>query len=308
MMDITEKVQEWLEKARERFFALDLRELDESLTPEERVEWDNIYASFRSGSLMRGRIIGLEHMPRPEAASGSEAADSDETDMPCMIVLPYRVKILIPEPFFWWPGEERETFVLNSMAGANVDFVIIAVDRPAGCAIASRIMALSRRRWEAKEIAHLEEGSIVDCDVLSVGPSRLTLSCYGYDDTLTQIGLSYSYLGDLRNTYYPGQILHAKVLSFTDERLEVSVKAAAPNPYDGARQRHPPGSVRMASITSKYAGGVFVRLDDGCTAVCRYARHFSDDQFHPGDTVKVEIVSYSDDKQWMLAKIKGKIG
>ena len=64
----------------------------------------------------------------------------------------------------------------------------------------------------------------------------------------------------------------------------------------------------MASITSKYAGGVFVRLDDGCTAVCRYARHFSDDQFHPGDTVKVEIVSYSDDKQWMLAKIKGKIG
>ena len=71
-----------------------------------------------------------------------------------MIVLPYRVKILIPEPFFWWPGEERETFVLNSMAGANVDFVIIAVDRPAGCAVASRTMALSRRRWEAKEIAH----------------------------------------------------------------------------------------------------------------------------------------------------------
>ena len=101
-MDITEKVQEWLGKARERFFALDLRELDESLTPEERVEWDNIYASFRSGSLMRGRIIGLEHMPRPEAASGSEAADSE--DMPCMIVLPYRVKIMIPEPFFWWAG------------------------------------------------------------------------------------------------------------------------------------------------------------------------------------------------------------
>lgn len=225
-----------------------------------------------------------------------------------MIVLPYRVKILIPEPFFWWQGEERESFVLQNMAGANVDFVIIAVDRTAGCAIASRTMALSRRRWEAKEIAHLEQDSIVDCDVLSVGPSRLTLSCYGYDDTLTQIGLSYSYLGDLRDTYRPGQVLRAKVLSFTEEQLEVSVKAAAPNPYEGARQRHPPGSIRMASITSKYAGGVFVRLDDGCTAVCRYARHFSDDQFQPADIVKVEIVSYSEDKQWMLAKIKGKIG
>lgn len=307
-MDITEKVQDWLEKARERFFALDLREFDETLTSEEHAEWDNIYASFRSGSLMRGRIIGIEYMPRPDGSLKYEATDSEGLDMPCMIVLPYRVKILIPEPFFWWQGEERERFVLNNMAGANVDFVIIAVDRPAGFAIASRTMALSRRRWEAKEIAHLQEGSIVDCDVLSVGPTRLTLSCYGYDDTLTQIGLSYSYLEDLRKIYHPGQMLHAKVLSFTDERLEVSVKAAAPNPYDGARQRHPLGSVRMASITSKYAGGVFVRLDDGCTAVCRYARHFSADQFHPGDTVKVEIVSYSDDKQWMLAKIKGKIG
>ena len=91
------------------------------------------------------------------------------------------------------------------MAGANVDFVIIAVDRPAGCAVASRTMALSRRRWEAKEIAHLEEGSIVDCDVLSVGPSRLTLSCYGYDDTLTQIGLSYSYLETCGIHIIPGK-------------------------------------------------------------------------------------------------------
>ena len=49
MMDITEKVQEWLEKARERFFALDLNGLDEALTPAEQAEWDNIYASFRSG-------------------------------------------------------------------------------------------------------------------------------------------------------------------------------------------------------------------------------------------------------------------
>ena len=307
-MEINEKVQKWLEKAREQFFALDFRELDDALTPDERAEWDNIYASFRSGSLMRGRIIGIENMKQPVPVSDPEIAGGEDADIPCMIVLPYRVKILIPEPFFWWTGEERESFVLTSMAGANVDFVIIAVDRIAGCAVASRTMALSRRRWEAKEIAHLEEGSIVDCVVLSVGPSRLTLSCYGYDDTLTQIGLSYSYLGDLRNTYSPGQMLHAKVLSFTDERLEVSVKAAAPNPYDGARQRHPPGSVRIATITSKYAGGVFVRLFDGCTAVCRYARHFADDQFQTGDTVKVEIVSHSDDKQWMLAKIKGKIG
>lgn len=307
-MDFNEKAKAWLSDARERFFSLDLKELDSTLTPEEQAEWNDIYASFRSGTLMRGKVIGSEQLSLSSDSSAESPDDSDEQAIPCLIILPYRVKILLPEPLFWWPGEERNHFVLNNMGGANVDFVIIAVDRMAGCAMASRVMALTRLRWQAQEIDRLDEGSIVNCDVLSVGPSRLTLSCYGYDETLTAAGLSYSYLGDLRSIYRPGQTIRAKVLFSGAGRLEISVKAAAPNPYEGARQRHPPGSIRTASITNKYAGGVFVRLDDGCTAVCRYARHFADDQFQVGDTVKVEIISHSDDKQWMLAKIKGKLG
>lgn len=35
-MGINEKIQQWLENARERFFALDLKALDEALTPAEQ--------------------------------------------------------------------------------------------------------------------------------------------------------------------------------------------------------------------------------------------------------------------------------
>ena len=36
------------------FNELNLAELDKDLTPEERAEWQAIYASYRSGSVMRG--------------------------------------------------------------------------------------------------------------------------------------------------------------------------------------------------------------------------------------------------------------
>ena len=57
-MGINEKIQQWLENARERFFALDLKALDEPWTPAEQEEWDNIYASFRSVRWMRGELLG----------------------------------------------------------------------------------------------------------------------------------------------------------------------------------------------------------------------------------------------------------
>lgn len=53
------RMQEWLEQAREDFFSLDLREIDSALTDEERDKWNAIYASFRSGSLMQGAVIGM---------------------------------------------------------------------------------------------------------------------------------------------------------------------------------------------------------------------------------------------------------
>lgn len=298
-------MQKWLEQARENFFKTDFKKLDSALTPMEQEEWNSIYASFRSGSLMQGQVIGTECINLPLMdADGS----TSHSKLLCLSVMPYRVKILIPEPFIWQEDDKRESFVANNMSGAKIDFVIVAVDREAQCAIASRTLALERRQWETREISRLQPDSFVDCDVLSVGPTLLTLSTCGYDRTLSQAGLSYSYLGDLREIYHPGQCLKAKVLRISEKDFEISVKEAEPNPYLGAEYRHPVGSSRLASIVSKYAGGVFARLSDGCTVVCQYARQFTDDQFHVGDTVNIQITAYSDDKQWLRGKIKGKLG
>lgn len=310
-MDNT-RMQEWLEQAREAFFSLDLRETDSELTVEERDEWNAIYASFRSGSLMQGEVIGVERVMIEEHTTEShgehDVDEESEQGVLCLTITPYRVKILIPAPLVWCEPEEREEFVLQSMGGAKVEFVIIAVDRQGGCAIASRAMALMHRRRIAHEKEKIEIGAIIPCQVIAVGFSLLTVTALDYDNTLTPPGLSYAYLGDLRQIYRPGQTIKAKIMAADDEYMELSVKEAAPNPYNGAEKRHPIGSVRLATIMNKYKGGVFCRLSDGCTVVCRYAHHFTDDQFQVNDTVNIMITAFSDDRQWLRGKIRGKIG
>ena len=48
------------EPEKKSFYDLDFRALDQDLSPEQRQEWNTIYASFRSRSVMRGTIIGVD--------------------------------------------------------------------------------------------------------------------------------------------------------------------------------------------------------------------------------------------------------
>ena len=53
-----EELPEPSEPEKKSFYDLDFRALDQDLSPEQRQEWNTIYASFRSRSVMRGTIIG----------------------------------------------------------------------------------------------------------------------------------------------------------------------------------------------------------------------------------------------------------
>ena len=50
---------------RRSFYQLDFNELDRDLSPEERQEWNSIYASYRSRSVLSGTIVGVDHRGGP---------------------------------------------------------------------------------------------------------------------------------------------------------------------------------------------------------------------------------------------------
>ena len=172
------------EPEKKSFYDLDFRALDQDLSPEQRQEWNTIYASFRSRSVMRGTIIGVD--PHSMTVRSAQTGLVETKRMYCAVIVPFRARILIPETEMWAESEERPAFVLRNMPGAQIDFVITHVDREASFAIGSRRLALTSRRYFFSTQPLHQPGSRVPCHVLAVGPRRCLVECYGYDVNLSQ--------------------------------------------------------------------------------------------------------------------------
>ena len=290
-----------------KFKELNLAELDKNLTEPERDEWQAIYASYRSASVMSGNVVGVDLHEFSAVPKGKRSAVP--TTVRCLIVIQYRVKIIIPETEVFIRELDTGYHVLHSMCGAKINYVVTQIDREAGFAIASRKLALETIQ-RANSKRRLKEGQIVDVDVISVGKGVCTVSFRGYDSMLPQRDVSYGAVPDLRETLHPGEVKKAVVKEFDRENqlLRLSIKEALPHPFDGVETRHPIGATRIATIVGKYAGGVFCRLYDGTTDIlCSYESMQYDGDFKIGDSVEIIIRKYNVERKLVYGKILRKM-
>ena len=289
---------------RQQFFNLKFNHLDHDLTPEEQQEWNSIYASYRGRSALTGTIIGVD--AHSISVRNRQTGQTERQTMYCAIVVPHRVRIVIPASEMWESGQERPDFVLQNAVGATIDFIIIKVDRESCFAIGSRRLALRAQRYYFAHRPSLSnENARLTCRVMSVGPRRCLVECYGHDINLTQRDLRYTAIPDLRTEYHPGQELDCLVKEFDRAKgvLRISVKETQSNPFDGAELRHPVGCRRQAVIAGKYGGGVFCNLPDGTVCMCNYAYQYEDADFQIGDTVILVVQRYEFEKKQMYGKI-----
>lgn len=292
---------------RPSLFSLDLNRLDEGLTEEEREEWNAIYASYRSKSILTGRIMGIDS--HSFSVRSRETGRIERRRMLCAVIINYRAKVLIPETEMWLPEQEKPSHVLRNMSGAEIDYIILDVDREGGVAIGSRRMAvLARRHFFDAVKGERKPGEKLTCRVLSVGPKRCLVECGGRDMNLTQKDLTYTATPDLRERYHPGQTLNCILKNYNRQtgQLWVSVKETTVNPFFGAVKRHSIGSRRQAVISGKYAGGVFCTLPDETVCLCLYSTRHSDSDFHIGDTVILAIKQFDYDRQLIYGRILSK--
>jgi len=288
------------------FYQADFRHLDRGLTEQERQEWNDIYASFRSQSILTGTVVGVDQNELPVKDKNGKV---EMRVINSLVVIGYRVKVLIPENAVWFKGEERGTFLMRGMIGATVDYVIINIDREGEVALASRGLALvKRRRAFSTGRAVAGSGSVVDCSVTVVGPMRCLLTCGGYDIPMRPEDMSYTSILDMRDMYRPGQKLKARVKTHHPAQglLRISVKEAESDPFDGAERRHPVGSRRQAVITSKYKGGIFCAMPDGTVCLCLYSNLHYDSEFLLGDSVIIYIAEYNYKVRHIFGRIVSK--
>lgn len=282
------------------FNELNLKKLDKDLSEEERHEWDAIYASYRSKSILTSKAAGPEMFRDPKRA---DIAVNER----CLAVIGYRVKIVIPERELWYEKGERPPYVLNSMVGAEVDYVITYIDRENGWCVGSRRAALEIRRKLTRRNPPLP-GQMLPCRILAPGRKHVLMTYGGYDFSATPKELTYGMQTDLRERFHTNEIHTGLVKRFdvSNSIVSVSVRDAQPNPFDSADVRHPVNSRRASVIAGKYGGIIFCRLEQDLDCLCTYSENQYDGDFHIGDQVIIVITRYNYIKKQIYGKIIAK--
>lgn len=104
--------------------------MDRELTDREREEWNEIYASLRSRTILTGTVVGID--THSFKVRDRDTKRIEYREILCAVVIAYRVKVLIPETEIWQPGSERPSHVLQrAWQAAEIDYVILDVDREA---------------------------------------------------------------------------------------------------------------------------------------------------------------------------------
>jgi len=280
-------------KEKPSFFELDFRKLDKDLSPDEQKEWNAIYASYRAESVLTGRV------------SGVDTIKVGEENISCLIVFDYRVKVLIPYNEIWVgdsSGEEKPDHVLRGFLGAEIDYIVRNIDREGCCVVASRALAMQRRRKSfAKRKPKI--GDLVDCRIMVASSTRLLVEHGGYECTLSQREISYGSILDLREDYKPGQRVKAVFKGLKENGIALSIKEVNPHPFDGIEARHPLHCRRVSRIMGKYAGGVFCELEKGFTCMCLYSPEQQDSDFDLGDDVIIAVTRYDYNNKLVYGRI-----
>ena len=287
-----------------KFEELNVLEADKDLTEEQQRVWNAIYASYRSASILTGKILGIDSKTIP--VKKLRRGKQEEKTVYYLVVVYSHVKVIIPEEEVWH-GEMKPSHILRSMIGAEIDFVITDIDREGDCCVASRRIALDIRRRAIRRM-RVKKGKRMPVDIIAVGKNKLLSSMSGYDITLSQIDLSYAMIPNLKERYHTGNKLMAVIKEYDEKKdtVVISVKEAEPHPFIGADVRHPINSRRASVITGKYKGGVFCQLEENLDCFCTYSQNQYDEDFEIGDQVIIAITNFNYDSKQVYGKIVAK--
>ena len=171
--------------------------------------------------------------------------------------------------------------LMQNRQGSEIDFIVAGGDGESLAGTRREAMKQQRYRYylrsdrnNDKESYRIEIGKNVECRVVSVMMQNIILEVHGVETWEPISELSWSYIFDARENYYPGMMLNAKVIFLDtadkdDIKINVSVKQLLPNMQLKVSKSMNEGSSYCGKATYfDDSGHVYIKLNNGADCRC----------------------------------------
>lgn len=255
--------------------------------------WHEIQNAYITHRIMTGTLSGVECND-----AGHHYAIADYNG--------FRIVIPLKEMFFDFPtnlhGDEykeavmRYNKLMNSMLGAEIDFVVRGIDSKARSVVASRKEAMYKKRqtfyMETDEngMFRIYEDRIVQARVTAVAEKAIRVEIFGVDCTMPVKDLSWDWLGDAGERFSIGDKILVRIKEVERESIkDIYVRADARSVTDNRTDNLSSCKIQgkyAGRVTDTHKGVVYIRLNNGVNAIA----HSCLDRRMPGKKDDVSFV------------------
>ena len=255
--------------------------------------WHEIQNAYITHRIMTGTLSGVECND-----AGHHYAIADYNG--------FRIVIPLKEMFFDFPtnlhGDEykeavmRYNKLMNSMLGAEIDFVVRGIDSKARSVVASRKEAMYKKRqtfyMETDEngMFRIYEDRIVQARVTAVAEKAIRVEIFGVDCAMPVKDLSWDWLGDAGERFSIGDKILVRIKEVERESIkDIYVRADARSVTDNRTDNLSSCRIQgkyAGRVTDTHKGVVYIRLNNGVNAIA----HSCLDRRMPGKKDDVSFV------------------
>lgn len=273
-------------------------------TPEdqEEIAWHEIRNAYRTRRMLTGVLGGIE-----QTEARKTLAIVDYKGFRVVIPLKEMMIILGRAP----SGQEytdlvlRQTKILGSMLGAEVDFIVKGIETKSRSVVASRKDAMMKKRQifyldaDDAGMYRVHEGRVVQARVIAVAEKVIRVEAFGVECSIRASDLAWDWIGDAHDRYSVGDQILVRVRKVQRDSLEaISIEADVKSVAGGSSA----DNLKKVRVQSKYAGRVtdvhrgvvYVRLANGVNAIA----HSCYDRRMPGkkDDVSFAVTHLDEDR------------
>jgi len=257
----------------EDILTVDARDVVETEEDRENSVWFELRNAHRAQRILSGRMDAVERTP-----NGVHLVIVYYKDF--RIAIPYdEMNINLTEDPALGDINLRREKIIETMLGAEIDFVIKGIEPEERTIVASRKEAMMRKRNtfyaqpKADGSYHIYEGRIAQARVIAVAEKVIRVEVFGVECPIIARDISWDWMGDCHDYYHIGDRILVRVTDVQNrddiEKLRIRADIRSINDGDVLEKLN---QCRLqcryaGTITDIRGGRLYIRLSNGVNAI-----------------------------------------
>ena len=268
----------------------------------EESSWHELKNAYITRRILTGHLTGMETTPNDNRVVGLTFYEGHK------IIIP--AQELIEKPTEKNPDNTSYMKIISSMIGAEISYMIIALDNNTQTVVASRLKANERNIQtfffdkDEKGRYKIYEDSIVEARIIGLGRSSVRAEIFGAICTIRATELSWDWITDISEQFSIGDRVMVRITSIKGRdnqnipfAVEASIRLAQSSKQEELLETVHKGNIYTGKIVDIRKGTFLIKLTNGSNALA-HCSHSRRDVLR-NDTVAF-VVNHVDHKTLMI--------